>query len=455
MGKVVKFCSACEEGFAEKFGFCPNCGAHLTAFEMNPLDHKPAAATSNETVEAAAAPSASAPIVEESPAKTSPAVETQQFSAEAATNEPAASEEIFEADTKVFDADEVETKYAFETPKTVPSENVAENLHEASYAKNSDADAAISAPHYVADTGYQPTLVVEKNVKQRNTLLLGAFALGCMLMLTSYVYSMFNKYLDISAIETPSLVAYVGNDDPTSLELEEPPKINKDDGGGGGGGGRDEENPVQKGREATQTDNPLFAPSKTYDKVTDPDIAIRAATQGNRTAPQTNEPYGLRNGGNIPSDGDGTGGGQGGGRGTGQGNGQGTGLGNGNGSGFGNGNGNGNGDGDGDGDNLPQVKPSPKPPTPVGPTEGVKILSKPRANYTDAARQNQVQGKVVLRVTFSANGSIGAISVVSGLGNGLTEQAIAAARGIRFEPAKRGGVPYTVSKPVEYTFTIY
>ena len=45
MGKIVKFCSECEEGFAEKFGFCPNCGASLEAFEMNPLlaDEKPAA----------------------------------------------------------------------------------------------------------------------------------------------------------------------------------------------------------------------------------------------------------------------------------------------------------------------------------------------------------------------------------------------------------------------------
>jgi ribosomal protein S27AE len=37
MGKIVKYCNSCEEGFAEKFGFCPNCGSSLTAFEMNPL----------------------------------------------------------------------------------------------------------------------------------------------------------------------------------------------------------------------------------------------------------------------------------------------------------------------------------------------------------------------------------------------------------------------------------
>src|SRR5688572_30256335 len=36
---------------------------------------------------------------------------------------------------------------------------------------------------------------------------------------------------------------------------------------------------------------------------------------------------------------------------------------------------------------------SEKPAKPVGPTEGVKVLSKPRAIYTDAARDNFTQGK--------------------------------------------------------------
>jgi TonB family protein len=88
-------------------------------------------------------------------------------------------------------------------------------------------------------------------------------------------------------------------------------------------------------------------------------------------------------------------------------------------------------------------------------TMPVQILSKPRAYYTDAARLNFTEGKVVLRVTFSANGQIGAISVITGLSDGLTEQAVAAAKGIKFEPARRDGVPYSVTKPVEYTFTIY
>ena len=91
----------------------------------------------------------------------------------------------------------------------------------------------------------------------------------------------------------------------------------------------------------------------------------------------------------------------------------------------------------------------------VGPTVGVKIISKPRPGYTDSARVNNIQGTVVLRVTFLANGQVGGVSVVKGLPNGLTEQAIAAAKGIRFEPAKKGGTPYAVNKNVEYSFTIF
>jgi AMMECR1 domain-containing protein len=54
-----------------------------------------------------------------------------------------------------------------------------------------------------------------------------------------------------------------------------------------------------------------------------------------------------------------------------------------------------------------------------------------------------------------SNGSIGSISAVSGLSNGLTEQAISAARNIRFEPAKKNGVAQTVVKQVQYSFTLY
>lgn len=85
----------------------------------------------------------------------------------------------------------------------------------------------------------------------------------------------------------------------------------------------------------------------------------------------------------------------------------------------------------------------------------VQIISKPRAKYTDEARLNEVQGTVTLRVAFTATGQIGNISVIKGLPSGLTEQSIAAAREIKFEPAKKNGLSVTVTKQVQYSFIIY
>ncbi|HEX8248413.1 MAG TPA: energy transducer TonB [Pyrinomonadaceae bacterium] len=84
----------------------------------------------------------------------------------------------------------------------------------------------------------------------------------------------------------------------------------------------------------------------------------------------------------------------------------------------------------------------------------VKIVSKPQAGYTDTARKNQVQGIVRLRVVFLANGRIGSISPINILPDGLTLEAMAAARQIKFQPATRGGIPFSVTKVVEYNFTI-
>src|SRR2546423_594642 len=83
------------------------------------------------------------------------------------------------------------------------------------------------------------------------------------------------------------------------------------------------------------------------------------------------------------------------------------------------------------------------------------ILSRPKPRYTDAARQNQIQGTVMLRAILSANGTVTNISVVSGLPNGLSETAIAAARQMKFTPAMKDGRAVSVSVQVEYDFTLY
>ena len=85
----------------------------------------------------------------------------------------------------------------------------------------------------------------------------------------------------------------------------------------------------------------------------------------------------------------------------------------------------------------------------------VQIISKPRANYSSQARANQTQGTVKLRVDFQANGQIGDVTPVNYLPDGLTEEAIEAAKQIKFKPAAVNGEPISVTKQVEYSFTIY
>lgn len=86
---------------------------------------------------------------------------------------------------------------------------------------------------------------------------------------------------------------------------------------------------------------------------------------------------------------------------------------------------------------------------------GVVIISKPRANYTDAARQAVVTGAIRLLVNFSESGRVEHILVIKSLGYGLNEEAIRAARGIKFTPATKDGRPVPSVKMVEYTFSIY
>jgi TonB family protein len=84
-----------------------------------------------------------------------------------------------------------------------------------------------------------------------------------------------------------------------------------------------------------------------------------------------------------------------------------------------------------------------------------RVLSKPEPQYTDEARSKHTTGTVVLRAIFAANGRVLGIRAVSGLPNGLTEQAIYAARQIRFVPAIKDGRPVALFVQLEYHFNLY
>jgi TonB family protein len=84
----------------------------------------------------------------------------------------------------------------------------------------------------------------------------------------------------------------------------------------------------------------------------------------------------------------------------------------------------------------------------------VEILSKPRPAYTAEARANNIEGEVLLEVQFSISGEARVLRVVRGLGHGLDETAIAAARGIRFRPATREGAAVDFAAIVHIVFQL-
>jgi tetratricopeptide (TPR) repeat protein len=86
---------------------------------------------------------------------------------------------------------------------------------------------------------------------------------------------------------------------------------------------------------------------------------------------------------------------------------------------------------------------------------GVKIISKPRAGYTDAARASQTQGTIKLAVEFGADGDIKAVFPFQTLPDGLTENCVESVKKIKFEPATKDGKAYSVIKIISYSFTIY
>ncbi len=67
------------------------------------------------------------------------------------------------------------------------------------------------------------------------------------------------------------------------------------------------------------------------------------------------------------------------------------------------------------------------------------IAMKPEPAYTEEARQNQLEGTLLLKAIFSADGTINNIKVAAGLPYGLEENAIDAAKRIKFIPAMKDG----------------
>lgn len=445
MGKILKYCSSCDEGFAERFTFCPDCGGALQAVQLNPLEE-----AARDEVPAPAFLADEAAVIEaqeESVAETiefNEAIDDVEFEAAPAHEEPIS--EIFTESDTAAGSDIVEES-VYE-----PAPEFTGNYYQTPEMHADEPRDQVLAPIYTRenDGGYYVTVIQEKNTKQRNALLLGATVFMLSVIMLAWLISLFQKDMGVASIGDEQSLAYFLDEVPMVVEEVEPEKKNDDEGGGGGGGGREDKDPVSQGDLADQSPTPTRPPDAKIPRLTNPSLELPPPqTQGNMKFEKKYDRWGDPNAafGNL-SNGPGTGGGMGSGTGTGQGSGTGTGTGSGTGSGYGGGTGDGNGDGTGSGSGGPPPKVKPV-------TQNYRIIARPKATYTDEARQKNIQGAVRLKITLLASGQIGPITPVTRLPYGLTEQAIAAARRIQFEPKKVNGVPQSIVITYDYTFTIY
>ncbi len=418
MANKIKFCKTCNSTSADDFVFCPVCGNSLEEFFQS-NDPEPLDEGSSDGL-GALIETAAWDLVDPD------TIATSQLS--------------------LGDANESETQADSVPVYDDANDETADDAVEGDGILNLFEERTSGTGSWKPSAGGELSLtIVDENTSDtKKRLMLLAALLILSLAGGSWLASLFGIANEVNFLDGDLVVAARILEDDILAKIEEEekrPKRNKGEKEGGGGGGREESTPPSKGRLVTQSEKPLFPPSPNFEQAKT-SLPIIQSTEGNTERPITDQRAGIPTSlSEDPSSGPGRGGGIGTGVGPSQGGGVGTSLG-----------------------NRRGIGGCPEPPcggdddAPAirrGETVGVKILAQPRASYTDAARQAGIQGKVVLRVTLQADGSVGSISAVSGLPNGLTERAIAAARSIRFEPAKRNGVPYSVTRTIEYSFTIY
>ena len=213
-------------------------------------------------------------------------------------------------------------------------------------------------------------------------------------------------------------------------------------GGGGGGGGLKQivKPPRAKLKGAAHIDSPLHReppppvdPPKPEPPKPDPEPAPPVQAPVVESAAKDKDRPGVME--PSPSTADSHGPGDNGGVGTGAG----TGVGEGQGSGIGDGQGGGTGGG------------------PYRPGSGISapaIIREVKPDYTEEGRRRAIEGDVVLEIVVRADGSVGNVKLLQGLGAGLDQRAMEAVREWKFSPARRYGTPVDVIVEVAMEFKL-
>ena len=88
---------------------------------------------------------------------------------------------------------------------------------------------------------------------------------------------------------------------------------------------------------------------------------------------------------------------------------------------------------------------------------GIKapILSKEvKPNYTKAAMDRRVQGRVEVDAVVLKDGTVGDVTIKQSLDEDLDQEAIKATKQWRFKPGTKDGEPVNVLVQIELTFTL-
>ena len=228
--------------------------------------------------------------------------------------------------------------------------------------------------------------------------------------------------------------------------------------GGGGGGGRQEQTPASAGKlpQASLVVPQILPPDPKPPVIKNPSLPVAATVNADPMLVPPDArvlPYGdPRSKSTTPSSGPGTGNGIGNGTGTGVGPGEGNGVGPGRGGNIGGGDYHPGGGGPGGGGGGTDYN---KIFNSREVTSKARVTFKPEPQYTEDARKNQITGTVVLSAVFTSSGQVTQIRAVKELPYGLTEKAIAAARQIRFDPAMKDGHAVSMYMHLEYNFNLY
>ena len=285
MGKIVKFCTVCEESFAEKFSFCPNCAASLMAYEMKPVAAEQKVAETLEVKE---------PIQDVEPI--APSIVTNELLMEVEDVQPEAPKFLIQDEPEILELDSEPESVVDDEPQPtvftsvpatesvvenepastiftsfVPAAKVVENepaptlfssvvpaetvgsfdepYHDTSYLNTNQYSVEPTVPKtdyrqnnaalIVSnhdDGEFHTTLIEDKNNSTRQMLLLGAFLTVMFLTFGGVIVSLFTNSLYVGAINEDSVIAYLPGDAPDLIEEEEIPKPKTETKAGGGGG---------------------------------------------------------------------------------------------------------------------------------------------------------------------------------------------------------------------------